>query len=890
GPYGFSGHKPAMPFSFDIAGNAWVNEPNPYIIRNITDTGSLPAWNPYEGLGTPLIANLNTEVFNPLKIPLNIYPTPFSQDMFFLLRLFVMGLFTYLFLRELKLCATASFLGATFFMLSGYSIWWINLHPLSTIMYLPGSFYFYERWRTKGRRSSLFLMSLFLCLALAAGKMPDVIMGLSLLFVYALWKGLREGSMRGMFKEGALVVLISVSGALMAAVVLFPFLELYSHASPLAKAMRTGAASHTIPLISSVSLFQPLFLGWPNYCYGSWLHWEPAVVMPHSAVVILLLFLYAMLSGSIVKKTFPFLLFSMFIFAMVYGILPSHIVSRIPILGSVEFLKYNAMLYFSLAIMSATAFDQLLSGKIDKKKFYLSAILASSLICAYFLFLHGRSFSAIKGHLIVVLLLTLLEIALLAVAFYFSKKKTMFGGLVLLFLVAELYLYMPTDHPVRHNPYEEPPYAAAVAGSGHYRITGAGNCVPPLTSNAVGLYDIRDISVLLPGDYYLFSENLVSFSMPQTNNPNPLVSATSPFIDILGVKYILSQGPLNRWSLEEAINSQVASLRWIRLFDSMISHTVKGGATYAYFNQNGDERFTFSFPMDFVLDIKLRISEPFIFSGIALKDVPKGTTSKVKLMVDGRVTEIAISDGRWNDQWIDVSQYLGKVVAVRIESGGSGEGRVLLGNFGLSPGEKAEKELYVELLALHRRELNRLAYRGDYGGISVYENKNVMDRAFVLHHVKTADNLDAVIHELRAGTDFRDVGIVSDLTPGMARGLRQLSSLTSRGVPTTIGDRVTINRYDADEISIVAESQGGLLVLSDLYYPGWKAQVNGKAEEIVKVFGVLRGVPIQSGKSKVLFTYRPKSFYAGIIITAMTFVGWLVYLYSRRRKSDRSCR
>src|SRR5512143_2676224 len=68
GPYGFSGHKPETPFSFDTGGNAWVNEPNPYITREVLREGALPTWNPYEGLGIPFIGNLNSEVFNPLKL------------------------------------------------------------------------------------------------------------------------------------------------------------------------------------------------------------------------------------------------------------------------------------------------------------------------------------------------------------------------------------------------------------------------------------------------------------------------------------------------------------------------------------------------------------------------------------------------------------------------------------------------------------------------------------------------------------------------------------------------------------------------------------------------------------------------------------------------------
>jgi uncharacterized membrane protein YfhO len=75
-------------------------------------------------------------------------------------------------------------------------------------------------------------------------------------------------------------------------------------------------------------------------------------------------------------------------------------------------------------------------------------------------------------------------------------------------------------------------------------------------------------------------------------------------------------------------------------------------------------------------------------------------------------------------------------------------------------------------------------------------------------------------------------------------------------------------------------------LLSDLYYPGWKVKVNGKDEDILKVFGVLRGVPIKRGKSEVLFTYRPVSLYAGLIISAATFVLWIWHLYFRRDKKN----
>lgn len=79
------------PFTFDVAGDALVNEPTSYIIRRLLNETTFPLWNPYEGLGSPLIGNLNNEVFNPLKIMLNIHPSPLLKDLILILRLFFDG-------------------------------------------------------------------------------------------------------------------------------------------------------------------------------------------------------------------------------------------------------------------------------------------------------------------------------------------------------------------------------------------------------------------------------------------------------------------------------------------------------------------------------------------------------------------------------------------------------------------------------------------------------------------------------------------------------------------------------------------------------------------------------------------------------------------------------
>ncbi len=49
----------------------------------------------------------------------------------------------------------------------------------------------------------------------------------------------------------------------------------------------------------------------------------------------------------------------------------------------------------------------------------------------------------------------------------------------------------------------------------------------------------------------------------------------------------------------------------------------------------------------------------------------------------------------------------------------------------------------------------------------------------------------------------------------------------------------------------------GLLVVSETFYPGWEATVDGKPEPIDEVFGALRGVVLESGSHRVEMRYRP---------------------------------
>lgn len=67
----------------------------------------------------------------------------------------------------------------------------------------------------------------------------------------------------------------------------------------------------------------------------------------------------------------------------------------------------------------------------------------------------------------------------------------------------------------------------------------------------------------------------------------------------------------------------------------------------------------------------------------------------------------------------------------------------------------------------------------------------------------------------------------------------------------------------------------GLLVLTDLYYPGWIAEEGGRRLSILRADGYFRAVALPAGAHRVVFRYRPISFYAGAAASILALLTML---------------
>ena len=118
------------------------------------------------------------------------------------------------------------------------------------------------------------------------------------------------------------------------------------------------------------------------------------------------------------------------------------------------------------------------------------------------------------------------------------------------------------------------------------------------------------------------------------------------------------------------------------------------------------------------------------------------------------------------------------------------------------------------------------------------------------------------------------------------------TALVSQEMTQPSGETAQITKMDRGihHTAIHTESEGNqFLVLSEVFYPErWKATLDGKPIETIKVNGILRGVSVPAGQHKISFTYDQSTFSTGKTISFISFalaLGLVVFGYIRQSHS-----
>ena len=90
-----------------------------------------------------------------------------------------------------------------------------------------------------------------------------------------------------------------------------------------------------------------------------------------------------------------------------------------------------------------------------------------------------------------------------------------------------------------------------------------------------------------------------------------------------------------------------------------------------------------------------------------------------------------------------------------------------------------------------------------------------------------------------------------------------------------------------DRIAVQARGPG-LLVLSEVDYPGWEVRIDGKSAHKEVVAGLLRGVRLSSGEHQVEFIFRPVSVYVGLALGSFGWLLWILFNLADLRRNARA--
>jgi hypothetical protein len=112
--------------------------------------------------------------------------------------------------------------------------------------------------------------------------------------------------------------------------------------------------------------------------------------------------------------------------------------------------------------------------------------------------------------------------------------------------------------------------------------------------------------------------------------------------------------------------------------------------------------------------------------------------------------------------------------------------------------------------------------------------------------------------------------------------IRKLALLESaptfavEGAGAAAVEDVKIARYEPNTVALhVDATSAGVVVLSDVYEPGWTAEVDGAEVPVVPANRVMRAVPVGAGSHEVVMRYAPPGFRVGVWLSVMGVLGVL---------------
>ncbi len=150
--------------------------------------------------------------------------------------------------------------------------------------------------------------------------------------------------------------------------------------------------------------------------------------------------------------------------------------------------------------------------------------------------------------------------------------------------------------------------------------------------------------------------------------------------------------------------------------------------------------------------------------------------------------------------------------------------------------------------------------------IYLYQNKNTLPRAYIVPNA-IIQNRDLILDTIKS-EDYDPKKYII-LEKEIDKPLKNDADFKE----------VEISLYSPNKIELdLNMDKPGFLMLSEIWYPGWKAFDNGKETEIFRSNYLFRSIYLEEGNHKLIFSFEPQSYRLGKIISTITLIAVLFLL------------
>jgi hypothetical protein len=133
---------------------------------------------------------------------------------------------------------------------------------------------------------------------------------------------------------------------------------------------------------------------------------------------------------------------------------------------------------------------------------------------------------------------------------------------------------------------------------------------------------------------------------------------------------------------------------------------------------------------------------------------------------------------------------------------------------------------------------------------------NTAPRAFLVYAAEVAGDYGTVLTRLANGHDIHQSAL---LEKPLAEPLPQKAVLR--------GTAAAIRRFEPNAVWVEAEAKDkALLVLAEAWYPGWRAEINGRSYDCLPANLWMRAVPIPAGRHQVRFYFHQNYLLPGLLL------------------------